>query len=173
WPNAARGRAAPPTGIVPAGPKIPARSPGGYVVRRRSCGYWASTLHSVAKAGPEAGSSECVQLGKIPSAPSAASATMNPGSRQPPPPPAGHLFNDTCCPQFGRPVPRSASSSSQRPTMLTVLTQTPAFGGLTADWRRPGGLYKVAEMVDRDATAPPLVSPSCRAAMAYMLGAAG
>jgi len=31
------------------GPKIPARSPGGYVVRRRSCGSWASTLYSVAR----------------------------------------------------------------------------------------------------------------------------
>jgi hypothetical protein len=39
----------------------------------------ASTLRSVANAEPEAGSSGCVQLSKIPSAPSAASGTMDPG----------------------------------------------------------------------------------------------
>ena len=79
----------------------------------------------------------------------------------------------TVAPSLVAPCPDRAGLRHSGPTMLTVLTQTPAFGGLTADWRRPGGLYKVAEMVDRDATAPPLVSPSCRAAMAYMLGAAG
>jgi hypothetical protein len=49
------------------------------VARRPSCGRWASTLYSVAKAEPEAESSGCVQLAKIPSAPSAASGTMGSG----------------------------------------------------------------------------------------------
>src|SRR5262245_47902992 len=79
WPSAARGRAVPPTFCVPApiatafralpaGPKIPAPSLAACVVRRRSCGHWASTLPSAGKAGPEAGSLGYEQLRKIPSA---------------------------------------------------------------------------------------------------------
>jgi len=86
WPNAARGRGAPPTfcgpaqttvvvtafrPTVPAGLKIPARSPAACVARRRSCRHWASRLRSVVKAGPEVGSSG-LGRSKIPSAPSAA-----------------------------------------------------------------------------------------------------
>src|SRR5262249_3463750 len=40
--------------------------------RRRSCGHWASTLPSAAKAAPEAGSLGYEKLRKIPSVPSAA-----------------------------------------------------------------------------------------------------
>src|SRR5262249_13900355 len=65
-------------GAVPAGPKIPAHSLAACVARRRSCGHWASTLPSAGKAGPEAGSLGYVQLRKISSVPSAASATSPP-----------------------------------------------------------------------------------------------
>ena len=44
-------------GEAQAGPKIPARSLAACVGCRRSCGDWASTLRSVVKATPAAGSS--------------------------------------------------------------------------------------------------------------------
>ena len=95
WPSAARGRAVPatfcgraavatvmaPRGTVPAGRKTPARLLAACVARRRSCGHWASTLPSAGKAGPEAGSLEYEQLGKIP-------------SDQPAPRPAGDVCDD-------------------------------------------------------------------------------
>ena len=46
---------------VPAGPEIPARSRAACAARRRSCGYWESTLRSVVKAEPEGGSSACIR----------------------------------------------------------------------------------------------------------------
>jgi hypothetical protein len=61
------------------GPKIPVPSLAACAARRRSSGHWASTLRSVVKAEPEAGSSGCVQLSKIPSALSAASETTGLG----------------------------------------------------------------------------------------------
>src|SRR5262245_48709677 len=108
WPSAARGRALPPTfcgsaavpavtalrGTVPAGPKTPARSLAGCVGRRPSCGHWASILRAVAKAEPGTGSSGCMQFPAIPSAPSAASVSMTPGSGQPRPRPADDFGDD-------------------------------------------------------------------------------
>ena len=87
-----------------AGPKIPARSLAACVGCRRSCGDWASTLRSVVKATPAAGSSGYVGLSKIPSAPSAASAAMEPRLRRRPPPSVGE-FATTVSTRFGRPVP--------------------------------------------------------------------
>ena len=60
-----------------AGPAPPARSPAACVAPRPSCGHWASTSPSLAKAAPETGSSGCGRRSKIPSAPSAASAPMD------------------------------------------------------------------------------------------------
>jgi hypothetical protein len=64
-----------------------------------------------------------MQFPKIPSAPSAASATMDSGSDQPSQRPAGDHDNS---PPIVGPCP-IGQVLSQPPTMLTVLTQTPAF----------------------------------------------
>ena len=88
---------------APAGPKTRARSLAACVARRRSCGHWASTLRSVVKAEPEAGSSGCVR----------ARTTVRTVSSVREHGPAGqdHLrrqLHDVCddnCAPFGRPVP--------------------------------------------------------------------
>ena len=108
-------------------PKNPRALAGGYVVRRRSCGSWASTLHSVAKVAPEAGSSGCVH-----------SRTYRPHRQHRPRPWAPRQgtrhrhrpqtsARTTVVPIWWASGP-SRRSPSQRPTMLTVLTQTPPFG---------------------------------------------
>jgi hypothetical protein len=159
WASAARGRAVLPTycGLAAAaavtalrgtGPKTPARSPAACVGGKRFCGHWALRLRSVGKAERETGSSGCVLLAIIPSAPSAASVTMTPGSGQPRLPPAG----DFC--GRDRPVTSATTTltpiwsarhrsgrSPSHPTVLTVLTKTPPFGPASAlvrliCWRR-------------------------------------
>jgi hypothetical protein len=84
----------------PAGPKIPGvRWPP--ASHADSCGHWASTLCSVVMVEPEAGSLGCVQLGKIPSAPSAASALGQDNLRRDRP----VTCATTRSPRFGRPCP--------------------------------------------------------------------
>jgi hypothetical protein len=141
WAPATRGRGAPPTfcvpapvaavtafrGIVPAGRKIPARSLAACVARRRSCGHWASTLLSVAKAVPEAGLSGCVH-----------SRTYRPHRQHRPRPWTPRQDNrrrhrpqtsarTTVAPIWSTSGP-SGRSPSRQPTVLTVLTHTPPFG---------------------------------------------
>jgi hypothetical protein len=82
------------------GQKIPARSPAACVARSPSCGHWASILRSVVKAEQETESSGCVLLATIPSAPSAASATMDPGSGERPQRPAGDVCDNSCRPDW-------------------------------------------------------------------------
>jgi hypothetical protein len=113
-------------------PKIPARSLAACVGRRRSCGHWASRLRSVAKAEPEIGSSGCVLLPKIPSAPSATSVSMSLGQDGLNLPVTSAT---TTLARFDRSAHGRAGPPA-RPTMLTVLTQTPPFRAQTPS--RPG-----------------------------------
>jgi hypothetical protein len=83
-------------------------------------GHWASTLRSVVRAAPAAGSSGYVGLSKIPSAPSAASAIMQPRPRRPALPRAGDNVRPIC-----RPFDR-VDLRHRPPTMLTMLTQARA-----------------------------------------------
>jgi hypothetical protein len=93
--------------------------------RRLSSGHWASTSRSVAKAERAGGSSGCVQLSKIPSAPSAGSAasgTMGWVSTS-----GARAAGDAA--QRGLMGLMGTCSPWARPqTVLTVLTQMPAFG---------------------------------------------
>jgi hypothetical protein len=96
--------------------------------RRRSCGPWASTLPSVVKAAPEAGSSGCIRRSQTPSAPSAPFATMdhhpgqdNPGRDRP------MMSAMTTVARIWSARARSGRPPSRPQTMLTVLTQTPPF----------------------------------------------
>ena len=132
WPRAAPGPEALQTfcalGLVlpmtafreetPGGPKIPARSPAACAALRPSCGQWASTLPSVVKAAPEAGSSGCVRHSKTPSAPSAASATLGRDPLQ-----DNLRRGPATSPSRVRPV----TTPSRPQTTLTLLTQTPTF----------------------------------------------
>jgi hypothetical protein len=139
-PSAARGQGTPPTfcvsalivaalafrGTAWAGSRIPARSRAACVGRRHSYGHWASRLRSVAKADLETGSSGCVLLPKIPSAPSAAS-----------------VIGDFCerSPRFGRPAPSRAVSVTA--DGADGADANAGFRGahrrFRIYWRRPGG----------------------------------
>ncbi len=75
----------------------------------------ASTLRSVAKVMPAAGSSGYVGLSKIPSAPSAASAVMEPELGRRPPPSAGESATTVSPPIWpARARDRASSQSSRR-----------------------------------------------------------